>query len=225
MTKARTKQFITDRSEANHAPPVNMRVTREDWLNLALDTLISDGVEQVKVLSLREKLGVSRSSFYWYFKSRQELLDALLQHWQDTNTLALVKQANSPAASITEAVCNIFKCTVDPSLFDNALDFAIRDWARRSGKVRHILDQSDETRLAALTAMFERFSYETADAQTRARVLYYMQIGYEEADLNEPLGQRMLLVPNYLKVFTGRDAKQSEIDSFTEYAEAMNAVG
>ncbi len=219
MTTPKKKQFVADPADPDHNPPVNMRVTREDWLNLALDTLISDGVEQVKILALREKLGVSRSSFYWYFKSRQELLDALLQHWQDTNTASLVEQAIAPAETITAAVCNIFKTTVNPALFDSSLDFAIRDWARRSGKVRHILDQSDDTRLSALAAMFERFGYDVLDARTRARVLYYMQIGYEEADLSEPMGQRMLLVPYYLRVFTGREAMQSEIDEFKAYSE------
>ena len=57
--------------------PGNIRVTRRDWINLALQTLISDGIESVRVLPLGQKLGVSRSSFYWYFESRQDLLDQL----------------------------------------------------------------------------------------------------------------------------------------------------
>ena len=57
--------------------PGNIKVTRADWINLALQTLISDGIESVRVLTLGQKLGVSRSSFYWYFESRQDLLDQL----------------------------------------------------------------------------------------------------------------------------------------------------
>ena len=41
----------------------NVKATRDDWLKVALDTLISEGVDQVKVLPLGNKLGVSRSSF------------------------------------------------------------------------------------------------------------------------------------------------------------------
>ena len=79
----------------------NIKVTRDDWLNVAMDVLISDGVDQIKVLNLAERMAVSRSSFYWYFKSRQELLDALLARWQATNTAALVAQAEAPARTIT----------------------------------------------------------------------------------------------------------------------------
>ena len=51
----------------------NIKVTRQDWVNVALDVLIRDGVEQVNVLNLGNRLGVSRSSFYWYFTLRQHL--------------------------------------------------------------------------------------------------------------------------------------------------------
>ncbi len=56
----------------------NVKATRDDWLDIALSVLAVEGVDRVTVLSLSERLGVSRSSFYWYFKNRDELLDALL---------------------------------------------------------------------------------------------------------------------------------------------------
>ena len=198
----------------------NIKVTREDWLTVALDVLVSEGEEQVKVLPLGERLGVSRSSFYWYFKSRQDLLDQLLTEWQNTNTAALVAQAEAPAATITEAVCNVFRCVVDESLFSTALDFAIRDWARRSGKVRRALDRSDTRRVAALTAMFERFDYVPLESQTRARILYYMQMGYNEADLQESIDERMRQLPMYLYCFTGREPRPAELAAFTQFARA-----
>ena len=196
----------------------NVKVTREDWLNVALDVLISDGVDQVKVLSLAERMAVSRSSFYWYFKSRQDLLDALLEQWQASNTAAMVAQAEAPARTITGAVCNVFRCTADPALFNLPLDFAVRDWARRSGHVRRLLDQSDSRRVDALSAMFARFGYAPADAETRARVLYFMQLGYDIADLNEPAEVRLSRVSDYVRVFTGQEPDGEELTAFLDYA-------
>lgn len=196
----------------------NVKVTREDWLNAALDVLISDGVERVKVLTLASRLGVSRSSFYWYFQSRRDLLDTLLRHWQDTNTAAIVGQAEAPAATITEAVCNVFRCVVDERLFNNPLDFAVRDWARRDAKVRRLLDSSDQRRLDALATMFARFGFAAEEAVIRARVLYFMQVGYDLADLGESTEQRLTLVPMYLYCFTGQHPLPEEIEAFTAYA-------
>ena len=218
---------ILHRDDPSKDPLVgNVKVTRQDWLNAALDVLVVDGVETVKILTLAERLGVSRSSFYWYFKSRGDILDALLEHWLASNTAALVLHAKMPAATITEACCNVFLCFVTPDTFDNALDFAVRDWARRSGDVRRKLDASDALRLEALQSMFERFGYESAEAMVRARTLYYMQIGYNDADLREPMDVRLSLLPHYVLAFTGCKPSAAEMAAFRAAVEkALVEVG
>src|SRR5437660_1431044 len=102
----------------------NVKATRDDWLDLALRVLSGEGVTHVTVLNLSERLGVSRSSFYWYFKNRDDLLDALLVTWEELNTRSIVIQAEAPAASINEAVCNVFRCWINPGVFNPRLDFA-----------------------------------------------------------------------------------------------------
>lgn len=202
----------------------NIKVTRQDWLNAALAVLKQGGVEAVKVADLASAMGVSRSSFYWYFKNRTDLLNALLRHWERTNTAAMVAQANAPAATITEACCNIFRCNINADLFDNRLDFAIRDWARRSNQVNDILKAGDDARLTALTDMFLRFDYPPLEASARARVIYYMQLGYDDAKLGETLEQRLAMVPGYLIAFTGRAASDREIAAFAAYARSVTLI-
>jgi AcrR family transcriptional regulator len=195
-----------------------VKTTRDDWLDLALSALAVEGVDHVAVLALSERLGVSRSSFYWYFKNRGELLEALLDRWERLNTRSIVAQAEAPAASVNQAICNVFRCWVNPAIFSPRLDFAVRDWARRSPRVRESLDRSDRVRTEALKALFVRFGYEDEDAFVRARVLYSMQIGYYALDLREPIEARLNLTPRYLKAFTGVDPSETEIDAFRAYA-------
>ena len=199
-------------------PPAPVpRTTREDWLRLAVDVLVSDGVGEVKVLSLGQKLGVSRSSFYWFFRDRQDLLDALLDHWGGTNTAAFFRHAGMEAPTITAAVCNVFRLFLDRDLFDPRLDFAVRDWARRDGSVRRALDAADAGRLGALAAMFERHAYGQEEAETRARVLYWMQVGYYALDLREPLEGRLARVPGYLLALTGREPAPGEVEALARF--------
>ncbi|NRB21098.1 MAG: TetR/AcrR family transcriptional regulator [Rhodobacteraceae bacterium] len=214
-----TQKPILRRDDPKAEPLIgNVRVTRDDWLNVAMDVLISDGVEQVKVLALAERMAVSRSSFYWYFKSRQDLLDALLKTWEQTNTAGLVGQATMAAETITAAVLNVWRCTANPDLFNTSLDFAVRDWARRSGPVRHLLDQSDTRRVEALTQMFQRYEFPEVEALARAKALYYMQLGYDMAGLNETGAYRLMMTPEYLKVFTGCEPQPGELEDFTAYS-------
>jgi AcrR family transcriptional regulator len=196
----------------------NVKATRDDWLDLALSVLALEGVDHVAVLNLSERLGVSRSSFYWYFKNRDELLGALLDRWDELNTRSIVAQAEAPATTVNEAVCNVFRCWINPTIFSPRLDSAVREWARRSAHVRKALDRSDRVRTEAMKALFVRFGYEDGDAFVRARVLYYMQIGYYALDLREPIETRLHLTPHYLKAFTGVDPDQVEIDAFRAYA-------
>jgi AcrR family transcriptional regulator len=48
------------------------------WLDAAYQLLVEGGVEAVKVMPLAEKLGLSRTSFYWHFADREALLDGLV---------------------------------------------------------------------------------------------------------------------------------------------------
>ena len=180
--------------------------------------LALEGVDHVTVLNLSERLGVSRSSFYWYFKNRDELLGALLDRWDELNTRSIVAQAEAPATTVNEAVCNVFRCWINPTIFSPRLDFAVREWARRSAHVRKALDRADRVRTEATKALFVRFGYEDEDAFVRARVLYTMQIGYYALDLREPIEARLNLTPHYLKAFTGVDPSKAEIDTFRAYA-------
>ncbi len=216
---ARRRPTIATQLNDGGAYP-HTKATREDWLRVALDTLISDGVEQVKVMPLAVKLSVSRSSFYWYFKSRQDLLTALLDIWRDTNTKAIVDQSALASRTIGEGVFNIFQCWVDERLFDPRLDFAVREWARRSGPVRRVVDMADEERVAAIKALFLRHGYEDTDAFVRARVLYFMQIGYYALELNESLEYRARYSAAYVRSFTGVEPEERDVARFLKHFNA-----
>ncbi|MFV0476083.1 MAG: TetR/AcrR family transcriptional regulator [Pikeienuella sp.] len=203
----------------DHAPatPGNVKVTREEWLGAAMDLLVNDGVSEVKILTIGARLGVSRSSFYWYFKSRRDLLNQLLEIWERTNTGALVRHCEMEAATITGAVCNFFRCILAPGGFDPRLDFAVREWARRDEPARRLVERNDTARHRALARMYERFGYSAAEADIRARVLYYQQIGYHALELSETLEARLALLEGYLYCFTGVRPTQEDLSSFAGF--------
>ena len=197
------------------------KVTREDWLAQARAALVQDGAEQVKILTLADRMQVSRSSFYWYFRNREELLQALLEDWEARNTTLIVAHCALPAETITEAVLNFFRCFVDPAGFDHGLDFAVREWSRRDERLRARVDAADAARIAAVTEMFARHGYAGPEADARARILYFMQLGYHALDLREPIATRLSRVAPYLKGFTGVEPDPAAIARFMADVEAM----
>ena len=86
------------------------RSTREDWIQAGLEILIEEGADSVKIASLATRLDCARSSFYWYFKDRKDLLSALLDHWQERNTRSIVTHAAQGAPTINMALINVYSC-------------------------------------------------------------------------------------------------------------------
>ena len=60
-----------------------MSQSRDDWVEAAWETLGEAGVDGVRVEGLARKLGVTKGSFYWHFKNRRDLIDALFERWLD----------------------------------------------------------------------------------------------------------------------------------------------
>lgn len=190
------------------------RGSPELWLQAARDALLEGGVEAVKIQVLAKSLNLSRASFYWFFKDRDELLDALLSQWRDRNTGNIIKRANAYADSLAEAILNVCDCWFDQELFDSRFEFAIRSWALQSPKILAEVQDADKTRIAALTAMFERFGISPLSASVRARTIYLTQIGYISMQTKEDIGLRMARMAEYVRVYTGVDPEPREMMRF-----------
>ncbi|GAB7533180.1 TetR/AcrR family transcriptional regulator [Pseudomonas sp. 3A(2025)] len=195
-------------------PDAAARGSLEGWLNAAYESLKESGVDAVRVLPLAKKLNLSRTSFYWYFEDREALLAALIGLWKNKNTFNLVTRSQAYAESLTEAILNVFDCWLNPELFDSQFEYAMRSWALQSPEVAEEIGQADIQRVEALRQMFERFGFENIAATTRARSIYLAQIGYISLKTQEPLEQRMVYIPEYLKIFTGMEPQLHELERF-----------
>lgn len=190
------------------------RGTPDLWLDAAYDLLVEGGVEAVKVMTLAERLGLSRTSFYWHFADREALLAGLVDRWKAKNTGNLVARCQAPAATITEAMLNLFDCWYDNALFDSRLEFAMRTWALTDPVVATEMGEADIARVAAIAALFGRFGYGEAEADTRARTLYLTQVGYIAVRSDESLEVRLARNPAYVLTFCGRAPTAAEVAVF-----------
>ncbi|WP_265516872.1 TetR/AcrR family transcriptional regulator [Nitratireductor luteus] len=194
--------------------PSGWRGSREIWLQAAKRALLDNGLDAVKIQPLANSLKISRTSFYWFFKDRNALLDALLEEWETKNTGAFVTACESYAETTTEAVLNLITVFHDEEVFEPQLDFAIRGWAHQSDSVMARVNAADERRLAAIREMFVRFGFASDDADVRARTVYLVQIGYISMQVQESVATRMSRVQRYVEIYTGRPPIQSEVDRF-----------
>ncbi len=176
---------------------------REEWLAAARVMLISRGVAAVKVDRLAKALGVSRGGFYWRVKSRAHLLNALLDDWRKTNSVSMLAAAIDTPGELPERCLALAKVWIEETGFDAAYDMAIRDWARTSLKVARAVQEIDSERIDAIRRMFLDGGYNNTEAEIRARVTYYHQVGYYAMRVKEPRSRRLELADWYVRVLTG----------------------
>lgn len=201
------------------------RSTRSDWLRLAVDTLIRHGIDRVKVQVMARQLKVSRSSFYWYFKTPEDLHTLMLDFWLEKNTGPIIQRAMAPCATINQSIFNVFSCWISPEYFDPHLDVAVRLWARRDPRVRGVVASADRQRLQALQDMFVRHGYAEPEALVRARVLYFTQIGQYTLEIEDDLELRLERAATFAQVYSGQPIDPADNAAFSARARRVNARG
>ena len=189
------------------------RLTRQDWVLTALNVFLQEGIGSVQITKLAEDLGVTRGSFYWHFKSRKQLLDAIVAEWRIRNTDIMV-QALSRARTVEQGILELFYIWVDHSKFSPQLDQAMRDWGRISPEISTLVQSEDDSRVAAIAAFFRDQNYEETEAFIRARVTYFTQLSYYALGVEESTEQRMAYLETYVDCFTGQKISDVAADEF-----------
>lgn len=183
--------------------PRSDALQKRDWVIAARKLLIQRGIANVKVEPLAEAMAVTTGSFYWHFAGRQALHDALLKDWYDTNTAPLYQAVRMAGSDPRRQYLAFFGVWVLERDFDPRYDQAIRDWARTSKRVADLVREVDDARIKLLFEIFENFGYSGLDAEMRARVTYYHQVGYYAMYVKELRERRLELAPFYADILTG----------------------
>ncbi len=170
-------------------------LTRTDWLVAALDCLVEQGVENVKVERLARTLGVTKGSFYWHFKNRQDLLRQTLDYWtQQQHAFAdsfAAEHFDTPADRLRAVLQFI-------ATKDARHDVAVRLWARQTDWVNVQVREVDELRLELCAQIFRDLGFEEDAAQLRGRLVYYYQVAEQNLSRRDSQALRQRLQAEHL---------------------------
>ncbi len=77
-----------------------MATGRDEWVEAAYERFAEHGLAAVRVEPLAAALGTTKGSFYWHFSSRAELIAAVMERWEERETLQAidVAEASGPPA-------------------------------------------------------------------------------------------------------------------------------
>jgi len=178
------------------------RLGAQAWIQAAREALISGGVARVKIVPLADALGVTSGSFYWHFKDRPALLDALLDDWKANNSRAMfaaVASETDPKHQLDMLV----RVWVEERDYSSAYDSAVRDWTRSAPNVASVVREVDDQRIKLIQGIFERLGQPKLEAFIRARITYFHQVGYYAMHIEETVERRLELLGIYTALLSG----------------------
>jgi AcrR family transcriptional regulator len=153
---------------------VVVKLGRQDWIDRGLQLLADKGAEAVRVEPLAKLMNVTKGSFYWHFKSREDLLDQLLQAWIEQQTNSIIERVEAAGGDANRKLLNLFELAVEDQ---GQVENAIRAWATSDPKVAAILAQVDQRRLNYTRDLFVQIGFTPLEAIVRARMAYYSLVG------------------------------------------------
>ena len=158
------------------------KLGRQDWINTGLMVLAEGGVEAIRIEPMAKRMKMTKGSFYWHFKNRNDLLDAILAEWVELDTNGIIEQVNQIDADPHTKLLYLLELAyadndVMPGLADGSIENAIRAWAKNDRKVAELIAQVDRKRLHYTKEIFLEIGFSEAEAMVRARLAYYALVG------------------------------------------------
>jgi AcrR family transcriptional regulator len=154
-----------------------------DWIDAALDIMVEEGVSGVKIQRLCERLGVTKGSFYWHFDDLDAFLEEVARHWLDGDGVLPKGTKLGPAGNPDRNLLLAMQAFTEPRW--RSLARAMRDWSQRDERARASMAAMDRSMVGLLEAAFEGLGFSGADSELRAKILYYVGVGFSHVG---PLG-------------------------------------
>ena len=152
-------------------PTKESRLRKEDWVRAAYSTLSDSGWKSLNVEALAKRLGVTKGSFYWHFKDRNDLLDEILLRWHDQLVITRAEANGGSPADKIRFMLDIVATSKRPGR-GGSLELAMRIWARQDPKVATVVESVDQQRLSYTADLFQQAGFDPAEANARALLLF-----------------------------------------------------
>ncbi len=166
------------RRSARASEPARTSLTPETWIEAATQVLVDQGIDHVRVDVLANQLAVTRGSFYWHFRDREDLLRRVLQAWRESATEQLTRRLETASTDPREQLRDVISLPFRGRAAARAarIELAIRAWARRDEMARQAVDEADASRIAYHTQVFAALGFAPVEAAQRAFVLYSYEV-------------------------------------------------
>lgn len=158
-------------------------LSRDDWARATLAAIGEGGPGAVVVDRLAVRLGVTRGSFYWHFRDREEVIEAALELWARESTddpLPELESIADPTKRLRALLRAVYERSVSPAELALA---AVGD----DPLVGPIFARVTRKRMDALRRIFTELGLSDTEAADRAWLAYAFYLGHHQLRRNSEI--------------------------------------
>jgi AcrR family transcriptional regulator len=144
------------------------RLSREEWLLLSLEEVAKKGGAKLRIDKLVQSLGVTKGSFYWHFKDREDFVQSLVAFWAEHTTTAVIEIMSQVQGDAQERLLKLMEVIFTQGL--DKYELPMRAWAAEEPYVAAVVQEMEARRLAFIRALFAEMGFKGKDLEMRTRL-------------------------------------------------------
>ena len=141
--------------------------SQEKWLQMAMKAMENHCKSKFILSSLIKAMPVSKGSFYWHFKDREDFLFALVDYWNRIDTLAVISALDAlPDDTSAEKRLWEFMCVIDEMKLSRH-ELLIRSLGFEFPEIMPAIVEVDKKRYEQVQRLFVDLGFEGAQLDMR----------------------------------------------------------
>ena len=187
----------TSAMDASREGVKRTKLSAGDWEREALVLIASKGVQELAVEPLARRMGITKGSFYWHFRTRDDLLEQALAGWEEHDSRNL-EAALGSSDEARKRLSDFFRRVGKEQLTHEVY----RQLCSAAGHpiVRPVLQRVTERRMAYLATAYRELGLDQQASEDQARLAYSAYLGF-------------------LQLQSQEQAPDTESEAFEEYLE------
>jgi len=145
-----------------------IRLSRDNWLALALDVLAEEGRSKIEIESLAKRLGVTKGSFYAHFSDRRDFVASVAFYWADTLTATVLDNLSKTEEKGEKKLLLLMQTIKNHEL--EKYDIVMRAWALDEPLVAEQVEKVDRVRFEYIKSVFAEMGFTGDELETRSMV-------------------------------------------------------
>jgi AcrR family transcriptional regulator len=178
------------------------RLTKEEWLRGALNVLAREGGARLHIDNLCRKMKVTKGSFYWHFRNRDDFITHLLDYYLRFTNRSVFDAVGHMMDDPRSCLRTTLEIVQTKQL--GRYEVLMRSWAAHDRRIARVIREGERQRMKFVKGLFRQLGFRGAELEDRTRLFVVYQRGENVSYIREPAKGRRERIRRRVALLTSR---------------------